>query len=83
MQPNCKVFFDIPMDHLEAAPLLAGYFIDHNLADNLVVVSPDHAGVSRARRMAELLKTPIAIIDNRTPDESTTSGDAVIGSVKA
>ncbi|WP_282801276.1 ribose-phosphate diphosphokinase [Secundilactobacillus kimchicus] len=75
-------FFDIPMDHLEAAPLLAGYFIDHNLADNLVVVSPDHAGVSRARRMAELLKAPIAIIDNRTPDESTTSGDAVIGSVK-
>lgn len=74
-------FFDIPMDHLEATPLLAGYFIDHGLTDNLVVVSPDHAGVSKARRMADLLQTPLAIIDNRDPDKSTTSADAVIGSV--
>lgn len=75
-------FFDIPMDHLEAAPLLAGYFMDHNISDNVIVVSPDHAGVSLARRMAELLKVPIAIIDNRTITESTTSVDSVIGSVK-
>ncbi|MCH5463115.1 ribose-phosphate pyrophosphokinase [Lactobacillus sp. LC28-10] len=75
-------FFDIPMDHLEATPLLAGYFIDHGLTDNLVVVSPDHAGVSKARRMADLLQAPLAIIDNRDPDKSTTSADAVIGSVK-
>lgn len=74
-------FFDIPMDHLEATPLLAGYFIDHGLTDNLVVVSPDHAGVSKARRMADLLQTPLAIIDNRDTDKSTTSADAVIGSV--
>ncbi|GAX03587.1 ribose-phosphate pyrophosphokinase [Secundilactobacillus pentosiphilus] len=75
-------FFDIPMDHLEATPLLAGYFIDHGLTDNLVVVSPDHAGVSKARRMADLLQAPLAIIDNRDPDKSTTSAEAVIGSVK-
>lgn len=75
-------FFDIPMDHLEATPLLAGYFIDHGLTDNLVVVSPDHAGVSKARRMADLLHAPLAIIDNRDPDKSTTSADAVIGSVQ-
>lgn len=75
-------FFDIPMDHLEATPLLAGYFIDHGLTDNLVVVSPDHAGVSKARRMADLLQTPLAIIDNRDPDKSTTFADAVIGSVE-
>ncbi|WP_203649066.1 ribose-phosphate diphosphokinase [Secundilactobacillus yichangensis] len=75
-------FFDIPMDHLEATPLLAGYFIDRGLTDNLVVVSPDHAGVSKARRMADLLHAPLAIIDNRDPDKSTTSAEAVIGSVK-
>ncbi|GAW99379.1 ribose-phosphate diphosphokinase [Secundilactobacillus mixtipabuli] len=74
-------FFDIPMDHLEATPLLAGYFVDHGLTDNLVVVSPDHAGVSKARRMADLLQAPLAIIDNRDPNKSTTSADAVIGSV--
>ncbi|MTV82896.1 ribose-phosphate diphosphokinase [Secundilactobacillus folii] len=74
-------FFDIPMDHLEATPLLANYFVTHHLLDNLVVVSPDHAGVSKARRMAELLKAPLAIIDNRDPKKSTTSADAVIGSV--
>ncbi|MFC6255321.1 ribose-phosphate diphosphokinase [Secundilactobacillus hailunensis] len=75
-------FFDIPMDHLEAAPLLAGYFEDHHLTDNLVIVSPDHAGVSKARRMADLLHAPLAIIDNRDPNKSTTSAEAVIGSVK-
>lgn len=75
-------FFDIPMDHLEATPLLANYFVEHNLLDNLVVVSPDHAGVSKARRVAELLKAPLAIIDNRDPNKSTTSADAVIGSVE-
>lgn len=74
-------FFDIPMDHLEATPLLAGYFVSQHLTDNLVVVSPDHAGVSKARRMAELLKAPLAIIDNRDPHKSTTSAEAVIGSV--
>lgn len=74
-------FFDIPMDHLEATPLLAGYFYEHDLLENLVVVSPDHAGVSKARRMADLLHAPLAIIDNRDPNKSTTDADAVIGSV--
>ena len=44
-------------------------------------MSPDH-GVSNARKLAELLHSPIAIIDNRDDNESTTSPDAVIGSVK-
>ncbi|ANZ67695.1 ribose-phosphate diphosphokinase [Secundilactobacillus paracollinoides] len=75
-------FFDIPVDHLEATPLLARYFFEHDLLDNLVVVSPDHAGVSKARRMADLLHAPLAIIDNRDPDKSTTNPEAVIGSVE-
>lgn len=42
-------FFDIPVDHLMGAPLLADYFIREGVADKTVVVSPDHGGVTRAR----------------------------------
>lgn len=75
-------FFDIPVDHLMAAPILASYFKDRGITDNLVVVSPDHAGVSRARKMAELLGAPIAIIDNRHPEDDTIVPDNIIGDVK-
>lgn len=78
-------FFDVPVDHLVAAPLLASYFTDHQITDNLVVVSPDHAGVSRARTMAELLGTPIAIIDNRNVESSESLDEIpteIIGDVK-
>ncbi|WP_137625858.1 ribose-phosphate diphosphokinase [Lactiplantibacillus pingfangensis] len=74
-------FFDIPVDHLLAAPILAGYFKDRGITDNLVVVSPDHAGVSRARKMAELLGAPIAIIDNRHPDDDNIVPSSIIGDV--
>jgi ribose-phosphate pyrophosphokinase len=75
-------FFDIPVDHLQAAPILASYFKDRGITDNLVVVSPDHAGVSRARKMAELLGAPIAIIDNRHPDDDDIVPSSIIGDVK-
>ncbi|GAK47204.1 phosphoribosylpyrophosphate synthetase [Secundilactobacillus oryzae JCM 18671] len=75
-------FFDIPMDHMQGAPLLAKYFIDNDIVEDVVVVSPDHSGVSNARKLAEFLHAPIAIIDNRDDGESTTSPDAVIGEVK-
>ncbi|NLR31863.1 ribose-phosphate diphosphokinase [Levilactobacillus tujiorum] len=77
-------FFDIPVDHLQSDRLLASYFEDNpEMADdNFVVVAPDHAGVSRARRLAELLSAPIAIIDNRDDTENATHPDAVIGDVK-
>ena len=75
-------FFDIPVDHLQAAPILASYFKDRGITENLVVVSPDHAGVSRARKMAELLGAPIAIIDNRHPDNDDIVPDNIIGDVK-
>lgn len=68
--PQIQGFFDIPTDHLSAAALLANYFIERDLyGDDVVVVSPDHAGVSRAREMAELLNAPLAIIDKRTEEE--------------
>ncbi|TLQ04985.1 ribose-phosphate diphosphokinase [Pediococcus stilesii] len=69
--PQIQGFFDVPVDHLAAAPLLASYFSDGSFdTDNMVVVSPDHASVSRARIMAELLGTPIAIIDNRNEESA-------------
>lgn len=77
-------FFDIPVDHLRAESLLASYFIDRSFkeADDVVVVSPDHASVSRARRFAERLDAPIAIIDNRSPEDIDTIPESVIGNVK-
>src|SRR5699024_120586 len=56
-------FFDIPVDHLMGAPLLADYFMTKGVDKDAVVVSPDHGGVTRARKLAEFLKAPIAIID--------------------
>ncbi|KID41050.1 ribose-phosphate diphosphokinase [Fructilactobacillus fructivorans] len=75
-------FFDVPVDHLMGAPLLAEYFIKNGLAKDAVVVSPDHGGVSRARAMAEFLKAPIAIIDKRRPKANVAQIMNIIGDVK-
>ncbi len=75
-------FFDIPVDHLMGAPLLADYFINEGVAANAVVVSPDHGGVTRARALAEFLKTPIAIIDKRRPRPNVAKIMNIIGDVK-
>ncbi|MBZ6527124.1 ribose-phosphate diphosphokinase [Aerococcaceae bacterium DSM 111021] len=76
-------FFDIPMDHLLGAPLLANYFIDNQLeGDDVVVVSPDHGGVTRARKLAEFLKSPIAIIDKRRPKANVAEIMNIVGEVK-
>ncbi|CAM3230664.1 ribose-phosphate diphosphokinase [Vagococcus sp. PNs007] len=75
-------FFDIPVDHLMAAPLLAEYFIDNGyVGDDTVVVSPDHGGVTRARKLAEFLKAPIAIIDKRRPKANVAEVMNIIGNV--
>ena len=76
-------FFDIPMDHLMAAPLLADYFLDNGyVGEETVVVSPDHGGVTRARKLAEALKAPIAIIDKRRPKANVAEVMNIIGSVE-
>ena len=62
--PQIQGFFDIPVDNLMGAPLLADYFLRNNLEEGAVVVSPDHGGVNRARKLAEFLGCPIAIIDD-------------------
>ncbi|PWF99321.1 ribose-phosphate diphosphokinase [Levilactobacillus bambusae] len=75
-------FFDVPVDHMMGAPLLADYFLNNHLDENAVVVSPDHGGVTRARAMAEFLKTPIAIIDKRRPKANVAEIMNIIGDVK-
>lgn len=74
-------FFDIPVDHLMGAPLLADYFLENGLDEDAVVVSPDHGGVTRARKLAEFLKTPIAIIDKRRPKANVAEVMNIIGDV--
>ena len=58
-------YFNIPVDHLLGAPILAKHFVDKGLADqdDVVVVSPDLGSVTRARKFADRLHAPIAIID--------------------
>lgn len=75
-------FFDIPSDNLMGAPLLADYFLRHHLEKGAVVVSPDHGGVTRARKLAEFLHTPIAIVDKRRPRANVAEVMNIIGDVK-
>ena len=76
-------FFDIPVDHLMGAPLIADYFMEHGIqGDDVVVVSPDHGGVTRARKLAEYLKAPIAIIDKRRPKANVAEVMNIIGRVE-
>ncbi|MCL5779717.1 MAG: ribose-phosphate diphosphokinase [Bacillota bacterium] len=74
-------FFDIPVDHLPAVPILAEYF-QQNLKDDVVVVSPDIGGVTRARDLAERIGAPLAIIDKRRPEPNVAEVTNIIGSIK-
>jgi ribose-phosphate pyrophosphokinase len=77
-----QAFFDLPVDHLYGGPIIARYLIEHGLADSdLVVVSPDVGGVARARKFAEILKAPIAIITKRRPEPNKSEVMEIIGDV--
>jgi ribose-phosphate pyrophosphokinase len=73
-------FFDIPVDHLVGVPILAEHFESKNFED-LVIVSPDHGGVTRARKLAERLKVPIAIIDKRRPKPNVAEIMNIVGHI--
>jgi ribose-phosphate pyrophosphokinase len=72
-------FFDIPVDHLFAAPVL----LDHlkQLKDDIVIVSPDAGGVERARAYAKRLNTSLAIIDKRRESPNVSQVMNIIGDV--
>ena len=74
-------FFDIPIDNFLALPVLAEYFVEKNL-DDIVVVSPDHGGTTRARKLAEVLDAPLAIVDKRRPKPNQAEVMNLIGDVE-
>jgi ribose-phosphate pyrophosphokinase len=74
-------FFNIPVDHMFASPVMVGYFRDMNLP-NLTVVSPDAGGVERARFFATKVGAPLAIVDKRRTDINVTEVMNVIGDVR-
>ncbi len=75
-------FFDIPVDHLFAMPVLIEHFRSQNIPD-LTVVSPDAGGVERARAFAKRLNSPLAIIDKRREEANVAEVMNVVGDVKA
>ncbi|MED3560949.1 ribose-phosphate pyrophosphokinase [Bacillus sp. MUM 116] len=79
--PQIQGFFDIPIDHLMGVPILSEYFKNKELNGDIVVVSPDHGGVTRARKMAERLKAPIAIIDKRRPRPNVAEVMNIVGNI--
>ena len=74
-------FFNIPIDNLTAMPLFAAYLKEQKLS-NFVVVSPDHGGANRARKLAEYFDASIAIIDKRRPKPNVSEVVNIIGKVK-
>ncbi|WP_160690132.1 ribose-phosphate diphosphokinase [Clostridium sp. C2-6-12] len=77
-------YFNIPVDHLLGAPILAEHFISKGLIDqeDLVVVSPDLGSVTRARKFADNLHAPIAIIDKRRPKANVCEIMNIIGDIE-
>ncbi|MFV0288532.1 MAG: ribose-phosphate pyrophosphokinase [Mycoplasmatales bacterium] len=76
-------FFDIPVDHLTSLMPIKKYVLDNIGTDNVVVVSPDHGGVKRARKLAkELADAPLAIIDKRRPRPNEAEIQHIVGDVK-
>jgi len=79
-QHQIQAFFDIPVDHLYAAPVLTHYFREMNLPD-LVVVAPDVSSAKMARGFAKRLDATIAIVDKRRPAANQAEVLNVVGEV--
>ncbi|MBL4936894.1 ribose-phosphate diphosphokinase [Clostridium sp. YIM B02515] len=77
-------YFNIPVDHLLGVPILARYFVEKGFGEreDVVVVSPDLGSVTRARKFADKLHAPIAIIDKRRPKANVSEIMNVIGDIK-
>lgn len=74
-------FFNIPLDHLTALPIIAKYLAEKKIEKG-VVVSPDLGGVTRARELANRLEMPIAIIDKKRPAPNRAEVMNIIGDVR-
>lgn len=83
--PQIQGFFDIPLDHLLGVPLLTPVFAKKFPAgerDEVVAVSPDLGSVTRARKFADRLDIPIAIVDKRRPKANVCEVMNIIGDVR-
>lgn len=83
--PQIQGFFDIPVDHLEGAPLLMDYFshLFHGPErDRVTIVSPDLGSVARTRKFAEKFDAPLAIVDKRRQRANESEVMNIIGDVK-
>ena len=76
-------YFNIPVDHLLGSPILAKSFVEKGFSeqDDVVVVSPDLGSVTRARKFADKLNAPIAIIDKRRPKANVSEIMNIIGDI--
>ena len=74
-------FFDIPADDISALVIIGNYFLSKNFGQDVVVVSPDHGGTTRARKLASMLDCPLAIIDKRRPKPNVAEAMNLIGDV--
>jgi len=80
--PAIEGFFDIPVDHLQASPLIADYICQLNLPD-VVIVSPDSGGVGRANNFREYIgKAGLAIIAKQRPDHDVPKALEMVGDVE-
>src|SRR5947209_8146745 len=75
-------FFDIPVDHLFALPVMIEYFQNRHDRRELIIVSPDAGGVERARAFAKRLNVPLAIIDKRRTETNVAEVMNIIGDVR-
>ena len=79
--PQIQGYFNVPVDHLFASPVLVDYFRKMKLS-SLTVVSPDAGGVERARGFAKKLDAPLAIVDKRRVDVDVSEVMHLIGDVR-
>jgi ribose-phosphate pyrophosphokinase len=75
-------FFDIPIDNFRAMPILVDYFLKKEFQDEIVIVAPDHGGAVRARKMADIMHTGVAIIDKQRPSPNVSEVMGVVGNVE-
>ena len=74
-------FFDVPVDHITAIPIIAKYFKEKNLK-NAVVISPDVGGVKRASIFSKQLGLPLAILDKRRPAHNVAEIEHIVGDIE-
>jgi ribose-phosphate pyrophosphokinase len=75
-------FFHIPVDHMTAMPMLTQWFVDQNMTDDLVIVSPDAGRVKTARNFARRVGTHWAVMEKERPAQQVAEIGYVIGDVE-